>query len=261
MDYGLRGRVAIVTGGSNGLGLAFVQALCQEEVRVVLSDIDDQRGKLAEEALKSNGATAMFHRSDVADRQQVRSLIESTIATFGKIDILINNAGLQHISPIHEFDEDQWDRLISVMLTGPFLTTKYALPHMRAKRYGRIINVASIHALVASEFKSAYVAAKHGLVGFNKVLALEGAPFNITAVAICPSYVRTALVEKQLAGQAKQLNIPEAEVLEKVMLAPSPLKRLLEPSEVAALAVYLCSDLAQGITGSTIPIDCGWTAR
>jgi 3-hydroxybutyrate dehydrogenase len=189
-------------------------------------------------------------------------MVEATMAKFGRLDILINNAGIQHLSPIHEFDEEKWDQIISVMLTGTFLCTKYALPHMMAQKSGRIINMSSIHGLIASEFKSAYTAAKHGIVGFTKVLALEGGAHNITAVAICPSYVRTPLVERQIREQAEHHHIPEDEVVQKIMLAPAALKRLLKPSDVADLIVYLCvSEAAQAITGSALTIDCGWTAR
>lgn len=203
----------------------------------------------------------MFQKADISRRQEARALVDAAVTRFGRIDIFINNAGLQHISPLHKFDEDRWDYLISVMLTGPFLLTKYALPHMMAQKQGRIINIGSIHSLVASEYKSAYVSAEHGLLGLTKVTALEAAPYNITCVAICPSYVRTPLVEKQIAAQANQHNLVEDEVIEKIMLAPAAIKKLIEPSEVAALILYLCSDAARAITGTAISIDCGWTAR
>jgi 3-hydroxybutyrate dehydrogenase len=218
-------------------------------------------GRDAAERISAAGRVATFHKADISKRQEARGLMDAAMARFGRIDILINNAGIQHLSPIHEFDEDKWDQLIAVMLTGPFLTTKYALPQMMAQKRGRIINISSFHGLVASEFKSAYVTAKHGLIGFTKALALEGAPHNVTAVAVCPSYVRTPLVEKQIAAQAQRHRIPESEVVQRIMLAPAAIKRLLEPQEVAALIVYLCSDAAQAITGTAISIDCGWTAR
>ena len=173
----------------------------------------------------------------------------------------MNNAGLQHIDPITEFAEERWNYLIGVMLTGPFLTTKYAFPHMQAQKRGRIINISSTQGLVSSEFKCAYVSAKHGLLGLTKVTALEGAPHNITAVAVCPCYIRTPLAEKQIAGLAKFHGLSEQEVVEKFMVGPAALKRLLEPQEVAALVVYLATDVAQFITGSAVPIDGGWTAR
>jgi len=257
----LQERVAVVTGAASGMGLAFSQALASEGASVVLADLDEAGGAKAAEGISSSGGKAVFHKADISNRQDVRALIQDTIAQFRRLDILINNAGIQHLSPIHEFDEDKWDLLIAIMLTGPFLATKYALPQMMAQKKGRIINISSFHGLVASEYNSAYVAAKHGLIGFTKVLALEGAPHNVSAVAVCPSYVRTPLVEKQVAAQARQHGISEAEVIQKIMVAPAAMKRLLEPAEVAALIVYLCSDAAQAITGTALSIDCGWTAR
>jgi 3-hydroxybutyrate dehydrogenase len=261
MNEPLNGRVAAITGAASGMGMAFAEALSSEGAAVVIADMDEARGSEVAQRITASGRNALFRVTDVSKRREARALIEAAVAHFGRLDILINNAGLQHISPIEEFDEDRWDHLISVMLTGTFLTSRYALPQMKAQKRGRIINISSIHGLVASEFKSAYVAAKHGVLGFTKVLALEGAPYNITAVAVCPSYVRTPLVEKQIALQAQHHGIPADEVVQNIMLAPAAIKRLIEPSEVAALIVYLCSDAAQVITGTALSIDCGWTAR
>ena len=261
MSSSLTGRVAIITGAASGLGLAFARALAAEGATITLADLDEGKGKAAAQSIAAMGQPAIFCRADISQRADARELIDATIREFGRIDILINNAGLQHVCPIHEFPEDKWDLLIRVMLTGTFLTTRYAMPHMIAQKRGRIINISSIHGQVASEFKSAYVAAKHGVIGFTKVLALEGAPHNITAVAVCPAYVRTPLVENQVAALAAKHHMSEAEVLQNIMLAPAAIKRLLEPEEIAALIVYLCSDAAQAITGSSISIDCGWTAR
>ncbi|MGH9326646.1 MAG: 3-hydroxybutyrate dehydrogenase [Terriglobia bacterium] len=261
MQRSLDQRTAIVTGAASGLGLAFAQALASEGARVLLSDIDEARGSEAAKGISKEGGTAFFHKADVSERREARCLIETALERFHSVDILINNAGLQAVAPIHEFNEDCWEHMIGVMLTGTFLTCRYALPHMIAERRGRIINIASAHALVASEFKCAYVAAKHGVLGFTKVLALEGAPHNITAVAVCPSYVRTPLLEKQINDQAILHGIHPDEVVEKIMLGPAPLKRLLEPAEVASLILYLSSDAAHAITGTAISMDCGWTAR
>ena len=191
----------------------------------------------------------------------MKALIDGSIECYGRIDILINNAGVQHIAPIGEFTEEMWNYMIGVMLTGPFLATKCAFPHMKAQKQGRIINISSTQGLVSSEFKAAYVSAKHGLVGLTKVSALEGAPDNITAVAVCPSYVRTPLAMMQVPGQAEHHGISEGDVVQNIMLGPAPLKKLLEPSEVAALIVFVCTEPAMAITGSAIQIDCGWTAR
>jgi 3-hydroxybutyrate dehydrogenase len=251
----------VITGAASGLGLAFAEALANEGATVVIGDVDQAGGEAAVRKISSAGHRALFCKTDVSKRQEARALIDAAVTNFGRLDILINNAGLQHVSPIHEFDEDRWDILIGVMLTGTFLTTRYALPQMRSQKQGRIINISSIHGLVGSEFKSAYCAAKHGIIGFTKVLALEGAPYNITTVAVCPSYVRTPLVEKQIAVLAERHGMPPNEVTTNIMLAPAAIKRLMDPAEVAALIVYLCSDVAQVITGAAIPIDCGWTAR
>jgi 3-hydroxybutyrate dehydrogenase len=257
----LKGTVAIVTGAARGLGKAIATALTDEGVTVVVNDIDEECGKATVQGILDTGGKALFHHGDVSDVEDVSSLIKMTIERYTRIDILVNNAGLQHIAPITEFPVEEWNHLIGVMLTGPFLTTKYSFPHMRAQRRGRIINISSTQGLVATEFKSAYVTAKHGVIGLTKATALEGAPHNITAVAVCPCFIRTSLAEKQIAGQAKFHGITEEEVVEKLLVGPAALKRMLEPEEVAALVVYLCTDVAQGITGSVIPIDCGWTAR
>lgn len=261
MDKQLEGRVAIVTGAASGLGKAFAEALAAEGASVVINDINEAGGKETEKTITDANGQGHFYRADVAKSDEVKGMIDDTMSRLGRIDILINNAGIQHIAPIVEFTEEKWDRMIGVMLTGPFLTTKYAFPHMKAQREGRIINISSTQGLVSSEFKAAYVSAKHGLVGLTKVSALEGAPDNITAVAVCPSYARTPLAMMQVPGQAEHHGISEEDVIEKIMLGPAPLKHLLEPSEVAALIVFLCTDAARAITGSAIAIDCGWTAR
>jgi 3-hydroxybutyrate dehydrogenase len=198
---------------------------------------------------------------DVRDRDAVKAALEKSVFEFGRLDIMVNNAGFQRIAPIGEFDEAHWEAIIGTMLTGTFLCTKHALPHLRRSTSGRVINIASVHSLVASPFKSAYIAAKHGVLGFTKALALEEADNRITANAICPSYIRTALAEEQVIDQARANKITEAEALEDIILEPVAIKRLLEPEEVSELVVYLASDLASGITGSAITIDCGWTAR
>jgi 3-hydroxybutyrate dehydrogenase len=183
---------------------------------------------------------------------------------WGGVDILVNNAGVQHVAPVEEFPEDRWEQLIRVMLIGAFLLTKYAIPHMYAKGWGRIVNVSSIHGLVASPYKSAYISAKHGLIGLTRTVALEAGEkggVNVTCNAVCPSYVRTPLVERQIDDQARANHMSAERVVQEIMVAPAALKRLLEPSEVAGYIAFLCSDAASGITGSAQVIDCGWTAR
>src|SRR5579883_1539251 len=253
----LDGRVAIVTGAASGIGLAIARELAGRGAHVVISDIDEEHGK----AVAAELPGARFIAANMLKEEDCKRLVEETIAAEGKVDILVNNAGIQHVAPIHEFPEAKWRQLIDLMLTAPFLLTKAALPGMYQQRWGRIVNISSIHGLVASAYKSAYVSAKHGLIGLTRVTALEGAPYGVTCNAICPSYVRTPLVEKQISSQAQIHGIPESEVVEKIMLAEAPLRRLLEPVEVAKMAAYLCSNDASGITGSALTIDCGWTAQ
>lgn len=254
---GFDGRVALVTGAASGIGLGVAQALAAAGAEVVLVDLDVERGQA--EASRIPGAR--FAAADLSNPESTRRVAADVIAAAGRLDILINNAGIQHVSPIDEFPEAKWRQLIEIMLTAPFLLTQEALPGMYARGWGRIINVGSVHSLRASAYKSAYVAAKHGLLGLTRVTALEGAAHGVTCNCICPSYVRTALVEKQIADQARIHGIPESEVVEKVMVAEAAIHRLLEPDEVAAYVTFLCSDQAAGVTGSAVTIDCGWTAH
>jgi len=257
----LDGSVGIVTGAGGGIGKAIAVALAKLGAQVVVADISETAGQAAVCAIEAVGEKALFLRTDVSRREDATQLIDATVDRFGRLDILVNNAGLQHVAPIQDFAEEKWDLLIGVMLTGAFLLSKYAFAQMLRKGFGRIINIASAHGLVASPYKAEYVSAKHGLLGLTKVLAMEGAPHNITAVAVCPGYVRTPLVERQIADQAKTHGISEREVTEKVLLAPQAIKRLLEPEEVAEIVAFLCSDAAKGITGTQLAVDLGWTAQ
>jgi len=250
-------KCAVVTGAANGIGLAVAQALSAQGARVLVADIDEQKGQAVAQSLPG----ALFQRADMASREDCRALIARAEKEWGRLDILVNNAGLQHVSPVEEFPEERWEHMLRVMLIGPFLLTKYALPLMYARGWGRIINMSSLHGLVASPYKSAYISAKHGLMGLTKTVALESADKGVTVNAVCPAYVRTPLVEKQIADQARVHGISENEVIEKIMLAPAAVKRLLEPGEVAAYVTFLCSEAARGITGAAQVIDGGWTAR
>ncbi|HEY0092908.1 MAG TPA: 3-hydroxybutyrate dehydrogenase [Archangium sp.] len=253
----LAGKCALVTGAANGIGLAVAEDLAARGAKVLMGDLNEEAGLAA--AARIPGA--VFQRADVSSREQCQALVERAKQEWGRLDILVNNAGVQHVSPVEEFPEERWEQLIRIMLIGPFLLTRYALPLMYEKRWGRIINVSSLHGLVASPYKSAYVSAKHGLMGLTKTVALEAADKGVTVNAICPSYVRTPLVEKQIADQARVHGLSEKEVVERIMLAPAAVKRLLEPSEVAAYVAFLCSEAAGGITGAAQMMDCGWTAR
>ncbi|MCI0570439.1 MAG: 3-hydroxybutyrate dehydrogenase [Myxococcaceae bacterium] len=252
----LDGKCAVVTGAASGIGRAVAEDLVARGARVLMADLREPEPSPALPAQR-----ALFQRADISSREDCRALVERAKSEWGRLDILVNNAGLQHVSPVEEFPEDTWEQMVRVMLVGPFLLTRYALPLMYARRWGRIINVSSLHGLVASPFKSAYVSAKHGLMGLTKTVALEAGDKGVTVNAVCPSYVRTPLVEKQIAEQARTHGIPEAEVVERIMLAPAAVKRLLEPSEVAAYVAFLCSEAAGGITGAAQVMDCGWTAR
>ena len=254
---GIEGKVAVVTGAASGIGLAIARDFAKQGIRVTLSDIDVAGGQAAAAELPG----ARFQAADMTKSADIERLVADTIAAEGQVDILVNNAGIQYVAPITEFPEAKWRQIIDLMLTAPFLLTKAVLPEMYTRKWGRIINIASVHALRASAFKSAYVSAKHGLLGLTRVTALEGAEHGVTCNAICPSYVRTPLVEKQIADQARVHGIPESEVVEKIMVAEAPIHRLLEPEEVAQLVTYLCADAASGITGSAQSIDCGWTAH
>ncbi|MDQ3396943.1 MAG: 3-hydroxybutyrate dehydrogenase [Deinococcota bacterium] len=249
-------RVALVTGASSGIGLACARALASGGAQVMICDIDHAKGQEAADALEGG-----FVPADLTRREACRKAVDETVRTFGRLDILINNAGFQHIDPLPDFPEDTWDDMIALMLTAPFLLMKYAWPHLIASGQGRVVNIGSAHSLTASPYKAAYVTAKHGLLGLTRTAALEGGPFGLTVNTVCPAYVRTAIVEKQIADQSRTRGIRPEEVEEKVLLENVAIKKLLEPEDVASYVAYLCSPQAWGITGSAQTIDLGWTAR
>ncbi len=240
-------KTALVTGAASGIGRAIAEAFEGKGFRVLRVDV---RPLSDEDAFQA----------DLANPKDVARAAGWALSR-GGVDVLVNNAGFQHVAPLEEFPLEKWQQMLGVMLTAPFLLTKVFLPGMKERGWGRILNIGSIHSQVASPYKAAYVSAKHGLFGLTKVTALEAGPFGVTANLICPAYVRTPLVEGQIADQAKSLGIPEEEVIEKVMLEPAAIKRLLEPEEVAELALFLASDAARSITGACLPMDLGWTAR
>jgi 3-hydroxybutyrate dehydrogenase len=255
MPTSIDSRVAVVTGGAGGIGAAVVQALAQTGHRVVVAD---RRGDAARTVAAAVDGLAVV--VDLAVVEDCRRLVQTALDHYGRVDILVNNAGYQHIAPIEEFPEEVWAHMLAVMLTAPFLLTKYVWPGMKARRWGRIVNLGSIHSLVASPFKVGYISAKHGLLGLTRTAAREGGEYGITVNALLPAYVRTPLVEDQIADQARTRGLTPEQVVDQVMLGPAAIKRLVEPHEVAALVAYLCSDLAAAVTGAEWTIDLGWTA-
>jgi len=249
-------RVAIVTGGASGIGRAVVELLAAEGYRLAVADRPGGDGQAL-----ADRVGGLFVGADLAQRAACRQVVDAALARFGRVDVLVNNAGYQYIDAIERFDEDRWDDMLAVMLTAPFLLTRYAWPSMKAGGWGRVVNIGSIHSLRASPFKSAYVAAKHGLLGLTRTAALEGGPQGITVNLIAPAYVRTPLVEQQIADQARTRGIPAEDVIAQVMLEPTVIKRLIEPAEVAELVRFLCSDAAATMTGSVYEMALGWTAR
>jgi 3-hydroxybutyrate dehydrogenase len=247
----LTGRTAVVTGGASGIGRACAQRLGRQGATVVVLDLDETA---AAEVAAGIGGDARAIGIDLTDLDAVDALDLNA-------DILVNNAGIQHVAPIEEFPPETFSLILRLMVEAPFRLVRRSLPHMYAQGWGRIVNISSVHGVRASEFKSAYVTAKHALEGLSKVIALEGAPHGVTSNCVNPAYVRTPLVDKQIDAQAQSHGIGRAEVVERIMLAPAALKRLLEPDEVAAAVAYLCAPEASFITGSALMIDGGWSIR
>jgi 3-hydroxybutyrate dehydrogenase len=262
-DYGLKGHAAIVTGSTSGIGQALAQALAAEGVGVMLNGFGDAAKIEADRAaLESKaGVKVLYHGADMTKPEQITDMVATAHREFGRLDILLNNAGIQHVAPVDEFPPEKWDQIIAINLTSAFHATRAALPIMKAQKRGRIVNLASAHGLVASPFKSAYVAAKHGIVGFTKTVALETAREGITANAICPGYVKTPLVEAQIADQARARGIPVERVVEDVILGSQPNKQFVEYPQLAGLLLYLVSDMGASTTGAALSVDGGWTAE
>ena len=258
----LKGRTALVTGSTSGIGLALATAFAREGCNVVINglgdaaEIEKTRAGLAAE----HGVTVAYSSANMAIPAEIAAMVADAEKRFGTVDILCNNAGIQHVAPVDEFPLDKWDAIIAINLSASFHAIRAALPKMKAKGWGRIINTASAHALVASPYKSAYVAAKHGIAGLTKTVALEVATQGITVNAIAPGYVWTPLVEKQIPDTAKARGLTHEQVKRDVILAAQPTKDFVSVEEVAALAVFLCSDAARSITGAILPVDGGWSA-
>lgn len=259
----LAGKVAIVTGSTSGIGLGIAEAFGRAGMKVVVCGrgvAKDPAGVRAE--VEGHGfVPGLYSPADMSKPDEISALVAEVEAKLGGIDVLVNNAGIQHVSPIESFPPEKWDEIIAVNLSSAFHATRLVAGGMKARGSGRIINVASAHGFVASPFKSAYVAAKHGLLGLTKTVALELAEHGVTVNAICPGYVMTPLVEKQIPDTARARNLTEAQVVRDVLLAAQPTKRMITVAEVGALALFLCTDAARSITGASLPIDGGWTAQ
>jgi 3-hydroxybutyrate dehydrogenase len=259
----LTGRVALITGSTSGIGLGIAEALSSQGAAIVLNGFGDAesilrtRDRLADE----HGVEVVYSGADLSDPKAIGAMMAYARDVLGPVDILVNNAGIQHVAPIGEFPAAKWDAIIAINLSSAFHTIRAVLPEMVERRFGRIINVASAHGLVASPFKSAYVAAKHGIVGLTKTVALEAATSGVTCNAICPGYVYTPLVEKQIQEQAKAHRIPEERVVTEILLQSQPNKRFATVEEIGALATFVCGSGADSITGAALSVDGGWTAH
>jgi len=262
-DRALAGRVALVTGSTSGIGLGIARALAAAGAAIVLNGFGtrDAIAALEDEIAGGSGVMVGHAAADLSSPAEIERMVGMTLDTHGRLDILVNNAGIQHVAPVTEFPPAQWDRILAINLTAAFHTIRLAIPAMRAGGYGRIVNIASAHGLVASPFKSAYVAAKHGVLGLTKTVALEVAEEPITCNAVCPGYVATPLVEAQIAQQAAAHGIPREQVVRDVMLAQQPNKRFASVEEVGALVAFLAGGAAASITGAAIAVDGGWTAH
>jgi 3-hydroxybutyrate dehydrogenase len=258
-----KGKTALVTGSTSGIGLGIAARFAAGGANVILNGLGDTKDieRLRKELSAKNRVSVVYDAADMSKPDAIAAMMKTAIAEFGAIDILVNNAGIQHVAPVDDFPVARWDAILAISLSAAFHTVRAALPAMKEKGWGRIVNIASAHALVASPFKSAYVAAKHGIAGFTKTVALEVAERGITVNAVCPGYVLTPLVEKQIPDTAKARGISTEAVVRDVLLAAQPTKKFVTVEEVAALTAFLCSNEAASITGAVLPIEGGWTAH
>ena len=258
-----KGKTALVTGSTSGIGLGIARALAAGGANVVLNGFGDAKEieHLRADLARDHGVKVTYDGADMSKADSIEKMMRNAFDVFGSVDLLVNNAGIQHVAPVDEFPVDRWDAIVAINLSATFHTTRLALGPMKKNRWGRIVNIASAHALVASPFKSAYVAAKHGVAGFTKSTALEVAEHGITVNAVCPGYVLTPLVQKQIPDTAKARGISEEAVIRDVLLATQPTRKFVTVEQVAALTAFLCGEEAASITGAVLPIDGGWTAH
>ena len=259
----LTGKVALVTGSTSGIGFGIARALAEAGAAVVLNGFGEagEIAKTRDDLARDCGVKVGYSPADMSKPAAIGDMIGSTLLEHGRLDILVNNAGIQHVAPLEQFPPEKWDQILAINLSAAFHASRLVLAGMKSRGWGRIVNMASAHGLIASPFKAAYVAAKHGLVGLTKVIALEAAESGVTCNAICPGYVWTPLVEKQIEDQAKSHGIPRERVIREVLLAQQPSKRFATVEELGTLAVFLCSEGAASITGTALPMDGGWTAH
>jgi 3-hydroxybutyrate dehydrogenase len=254
-------KIVLITGSTSGIGLGIAREFAKSGYQIAFNGLETNGPEIAEQVGKEFGVKTAFYGADLRDSSSIQEMVDNVINHFGKIDVLINNAGIQYVSPIEDFPVDKWNAIIDVNLNAVFHLSKSVWNNMKQNKFGRIINIASAHGLVASEFKVAYVSAKHAVIGMTKVLGLEGAPLGITVNAICPGYVKTPLVEKQISEQAKAHGISENEVISKIMLQKHAIKEFVTPETLGKLALFLASEEASTMTGTALPVDGGWTAQ
>lgn len=254
-------RTALITGSTSGIGKGIATAFAALGYNIIFNGLEENGAEIAAEIAKSHNIEYLFSAANMLEPQAIRNMVSDAIEKFGFIDILVNNAGIQHVSPIEDFPEDKWNAIIGINLNAPFHLTKAVWNTMKSNKFGRIINISSAHGLVASEYKSAYVSSKHGINGFTKTIALEGAPYNITCNSVCPGYVHTPIIDKQIGDQMKANDMTAEEVIQKVMLAKQAIKEFIPIELIVKSVLFLASEDARAITGIALPVEGGWTAQ